>query len=192
MSREKPSERQTSGDAGHEVRSEPVYSLDDAGGDTDEAIKAAIVRDVVAHAERVTRAAELAKPMESYRARPMLLALLAIVSVAVAGYAYAARATWVFGPQLEQIPVAQREAHVRYAMYLTAGRILSFQDSTGSLPRTLREVGESWSGMSYQLDGSTFSLRARADSATPIEYRSTRDPRQFVGQAPDFLRERQP
>jgi hypothetical protein len=168
---------------------EPVYSLDDPD-ETDDSIKEAMVRDVVDHAARATRAAELARPMESYRARPMVLTLLAIFSLAVATYAYAARPSWVFGPQPDHMPLELRQAHVRYAMFLSAEAVLSFRDSAGGiLPRTLHQAGAAWPGMSYQADGAVFTLRARVDSATAIEYRSTRDPRAILGQATESLRE---
>jgi hypothetical protein len=187
-----PLKRPASGDARHEPVEEPVYSLDDAD-ETDDAIKEAMVREVVDHAARVTRAAELARPMESYRARPMVLTFLAIFSLAVASYAYAARPSWVFGPQQEHMPMEQRQAHVRYAMFLAAEAVLAFRDSAGGvLPRTLHQSGAAWPGMSYHPDAAEFTLRARVDSANVIEYRSTRDPRAFLGQATESLRERIP
>jgi hypothetical protein len=186
---EEPLKRPTSGDARHELPEPPVYSLDETG-ETDEALKDAIVREVVDHAARATRAAELARPMESYRARPMVLALLAIVALALASYTYVGRPSWVFGLEPEHMPMTQRQAHVRYAMYLAAERVLAFRDSAGGvLPRTLHQAGAAWPGMSYQVQGDSFALRARVDSATAIEYRSSRDPRSFLGQATESLRE---
>ena len=186
---EKPLKRPVAGDVRHEPVEEPVYNLDDAG-ETDDAIKDAIVREVVDHAARVTRAVELARPMESYRARPMVLALLAIISVTLASYTYVARPSWVFGLQAEHLPIEQRQAHVRYAMFLTAERVLAFRDSAGGvLPRTLHQVGAAWPGMTYRVEGDVFTLQARVDSTTAIEYRSSRDPRAFLGQAGESLRE---
>jgi len=185
--------RQKSGDAGHREPPEPVYSLDDVGEGTDEAVKEAIVREVVEHAERVNRDVELARPMESYRARPMVLALLAIVSISLAAYSYAARPAWVFGPDPNDRPFELREGQLRYAMFLAAERVLAHQDSTaGSLPRTLRETGETWPGMTYRVNDGVFELRAQVDSATPLTYRSTQDPRAFLGTARRFLREPEP
>jgi hypothetical protein len=185
--------RPKTGDVRHEAPEEPVYNLDDVGGETDEAVKQAIVREVVEHAERVKRDVELARPMESYRARPMVLALLAVVSLSLAVYSYVARPAWVFGPTPDHVPMAQREGHLRYAIFLAAERVLEYRElNSGSLPRTLREVGESWPGMSYHVDGETFELRARVDSTTPLVYRSTQDPRTFLGTSRRFLREREP
>jgi len=152
-----------------------------------------MVRDVVEHAARVTRAVQLAKPMESYRARPMLLALAAVASLIVATYAYVARAPWVFGPSPHHLQPAAREGHVRYAMFLTVARVLTFRDSTGNaLPRTLAQVGESWPGMSYHVQQDTFELRAHIDSSKAIVYRSTQDPAELAASATSFLRDRLP
>ena len=182
--------RPKSGDARHQEPEEPVYNLDDVGDEADEAVKQAIVREVVEHAERVNRDVELARPMESYRARPMVLALLAVVSVSLAAYSYLARPAWVFGPSPDQGPLVQREGYLRYAMFLAAERVLEYRESNaGSLPRTLLETGESWPGMSYHVSGETFELRARVDSAPPLVYQSTQDPRTFLGTARRFLRE---
>lgn len=186
---DEPLKRQTAGDARHEAVEEPAYNLDDMG-ETDDAIKDAIVREVVDHAARVTRAAELARPMESYRARPMVLTLLAIVAVTLATYTHIARPSWAFGVSPEHVPIEQRQAHVRYAMYLAAERVLAFRDSSGGvLPRTLHQAGAAWPGMSYHVQGDVFTLHARVDSATAIDYRSSRDPRDFLGQATESLRE---
>ena len=185
--------RPNSGDARHQEPEEPVYNLDDPGDETDEAVKQAIVREVVEHAERVNRDVELARPMESYRARPMVLALLAIISLSLAAYSYVARPAWVFGPAPGHVPMPQREGYLRYAMFLAAERVLDYrQANAGALPRTLREAGESWPGMSYHVEGEQFELHARVDSATPMVYRSTQDPRAFLGTARRFLREREP
>lgn len=189
---EEPLKRPVAGDVRHEPVEAPVYNLDDAG-ETDDAIKDAIVREVVDHAARVTRAVELARPMESYRARPMVLTLLAIVLLMLATYSYVARPAWVFGPDPARMPIEQRQAHVRYAMFLTAERVLAFRDSAGGvLPRTLHQAGAAWPGMTYGVEGDVFTLHARVDSATAIEYRSTRDPRGFLGQAGESLREALP
>jgi hypothetical protein len=188
---DKSSERQTPGDARHEVPDERVYSLDDVG-DTDDAGKEAMVRGVVDYATRLTLAVERTKPMESYRARPMVLALLALVSLSLAIWSYVARPAWVFGPGLSHFSVAQREGHMRYAMFLAAQRVLSYRDSAGGLPATLRETGEAWPGMSYRVNGAIFELTADGASGTRISYRSSQDPREFLGSAATLLRESAP
>lgn len=160
----------------------PAADLDD-----DEALKAQLLAEVVAHAKRETRAVMLAKVMESYGARPFIVTLLGLIALTITTYTYVARAEWVFGA-----PVAvseQREGHLRFAMFLTTQRLLAYRDSNqGTLPGSLLEVAEDWPGVTYRAFGDTlFELRAQGDSGQ-MTLRSDRDASAFVGLSPTALR----
>lgn len=142
--------------------------------ESNEDARAAAIAAVVEHAKRETLAVELARPMESYRGRPIVLALLAAASVALATYTYVARPAWVFGPDPAVAAAERRDAHLRYAMYLVAQRLTAWRDSHGgALPRTMREIGEDWTAITYRpLDGGAFELRSSASDGQPLVVRS--------------------
>lgn len=163
-------------------------SLAQASFGADEIEKQLALRDVMEYAVRVTRAVQLAKQMESYRGRPMLLALIAIPALVVALYAYAARPAWVFGPDPARLEPARQQAYTRFAMYLAAQRVEEYRVARGVLPGSLSETGEEWAGMSYRpLDATTFELSAPG-GAGEIVFRSDQPVTAFLGRSVSYLR----
>ena len=165
---------------------EEVHELTIPDEGQEELLKEQAIREVVEHAQRLTRAVELAKPMESWRARPFVLGIMAAISVAVAGYSWVARPAWVFGPDPAAAPAPRQDAHARFAMYLVATRIAAHRQARGALPGSLRETGDHWTGFSYRVvDSASFELR----SASPdITFRSTDAPGAFLGASAGQLR----
>jgi hypothetical protein len=158
-----------------------------------ERLKAAAIREVVEAAERTTRAVQMAKPMESYRARPIVLAALAIPALLLCLYTYLARPEWVFGPGPAAALTPRGEGHLRFATFLVAQRVFAFRDSTGGLPRTLAEVREQWPEIQYRLiDDSRFELRAQVPGGRPIVFRSDEDPVNLMRNGQASLRIQQP
>ena len=156
--------------------------------DDDEALKAQLLAEVVAHAKRETRAVMLAKTIESFKSRPFIVAAIALITLAVTVYSYTSRAEWVFGA-----PVAvsgQRESHLRFAMFLAMQRVVSYRDANqGQFPGSLVEVQEDWPGVTYRVRGDTLvELEAQDDSGQVMTLRSDRDARAFVGLSPNGLR----
>jgi hypothetical protein len=146
------------------------------------------IRDVMEYAVRETRAVQLAKLMQSYSSRPILLALIAVPSLIVALYAYAARPDWVFGPDQVRMQPVRKQAYAKFAMYLAAQKVETYRASQGRLPGSLGELGEDWPGMSYRaLSFTTFELTVRGDSGE-IALQSDRPVRAFLGSSPTFLR----
>ncbi len=156
--------------------------------DDDEALKAQLLADVVAHAKRETRAVMLAKAMESFKTRPFIVAAIALVMAVVTAYSYLSRAEWVFGPPAAVS--AHRESHLRFAMFLTMQRLTDYRVANqGALPGSLLEVGEDWPGITYRAIGdSLFELQAQGDSGQVMSLRSDRDARAFVDLSPAALR----
>ena len=155
--------------------------------DDDEALKAQLLAEVVAHAKRETRAVMMAKAMESFKSRPFIVAAIALMTLGVTAYSYATRAEWVFGA-----PVAaseQRESHLRFAMFLAMQRVAAYHATNQVFPGSLSEVQEDWPGVSYRVSGDTLvELQARDDSGQVMTLRSDRDARAFVGLSPTALR----
>jgi hypothetical protein len=142
--------------------------------DVDDIEKLEAIRDVMEYAAHVTIQTALAKPMRSVRARPIGLAILAVLSLAVAAFTFVAEPDWVFGPAPTGAAVEEQDAHLRYAMFLAAQRIESLRDSTtGEAPASLAAIGEDWSGFGYQvLELGDFELRGRLASGDDIVYKS--------------------
>jgi hypothetical protein len=141
--------------------------------DVDDIQKLEAIRDVMDYAARVTIQTALAKPMRSIRARPIALGILALMSLAVTAFAFLAEPDWVFGPAPAGASAEERDAHLRYAMFLAAQRIESLRDSTGEAPPSLQAIGEDWSGLSYQpMELGGFELRGRTAAGDEIVFKS--------------------
>jgi hypothetical protein len=156
--------------------------------DDDEALKAQLLADVVAHAKRETRAVMMAKAIESFKTRPFIVAAVALMTLAVTAYSYTTRAEWVFGAPVAAS--AQREGHLRFAMFLAMQRVVAYRDANqGLLPGSLLEVQEDWPGVTYRVSGDTLiELQSQGDSGQVMTLRSDRDARAFVGLSPNALR----
>ncbi|MES2306016.1 MAG: hypothetical protein V4558_10925 [Gemmatimonadota bacterium] len=79
------------------------------------------------------------------------LLLFIVAAWAFIGYVWIARPAFLF----EQQPAAaltpvQREARLRYAIYLQRARIDAFKAQNGRLPESLRETGPVESGVQYE------------------------------------------
>jgi len=166
----------------------PAVPLPKAELDEDEALKAQLLADVVAHAQRETRAVMMAKAIESFKSRPFIVAFIALWTLVITVYSYTTRAEWVFGA-----PVAasmQRESHLRFAMFLAMQRLVAYREANqGALPANLLEVQEDWPGVTYRAIGDTLiELEALDNKGEPMTLRSDRDARAFVGLSPTALR----
>lgn len=165
----------------------PTQAIRDAELDADELLKQQLLAEVVQHAKRETRAVMLAKAMESFKTRPFIVMLLALLTVAVTAYTYVTRADWVFGAPV--VASAQREGHLRFAMFLAEQRVTAYRETNLVLPGSLQEIGEDWPGVTYRAFGdSLFELTAQSDSGTVMTLRSDRDARAFVGLGSTALR----
>lgn len=153
--------------------------------DDDERLRA--IQEVVAHAKRVEIEVARAKPIESVPVRPFVLAALALPLLVITAYSWGARSAWLFGVAPTSRSVAVREAHLRYAMYLTAERVEAMRDSTGVLPTT---VSDAWPTITYRAAGdSGYVLRGADTVAGALTLTSSEDPRAFLGDAAVALRE---
>ena len=163
------------------------------GGETaDDLEKAQAIRDVMEHAVNQTLAVALAKEMKSWRARPIILAFLALVSVSLCAYTLVAEADWAYGPDPAAVSVAKREADLRLAMFLIAVRVEEHRAANGVLPGSLAQVGE-WPGIEYRVtDSVSYALVGRDSLAGELSLRSIDSPSSFLGRSRDYLREPAP
>ena len=159
--------------------------------DQDEVEKQLALRDVMEHAVRQTRAVATAKPMQSYRSRPIVLAVVAIATSLACAFVLIARPDSVYGPDPAKVPGAQREAYTRFAMYLTTQRVMEYREAYRRLPESLEAMGESWEGISYRvLNDSVFELRALGDSGKALVVRSDQRLDPFLGTSLTMIRRR--
>lgn len=158
--------------------------------DADELEKQAALKDVMDHAVRHTRAVTMAKPMVSYRARPIVLGALAALTMAFSVYVRVAKPDFIWGPDPAKLPAAQRDAGLRFGMFLLGQRIEQYRAARGAYPPSLDYLDATWAGMTYRvLNDSTFEIRTRGDTADVV-FRSDLPVDRFLGQSVNIIRPR--
>lgn len=79
------------------------------------------------------------------------LTLFIVVAWAFVAYVWIARPAFLFeGPTPTETTASQREARLRYAVYLQRGRVAAYRTEHGRLPETLREAGPVEEGVEYE------------------------------------------
>lgn len=151
--------------------------------------KAEAIRDVLQHAASMAQEVALAKEMKSWPVRPITLAVLATLSLALSAYTFVGEPDWAFGPDPASVTPARHDAHLRFAMVLAAERVEAFRAATGALPATLAEVAEDWADLEYEPADSTFVLRAPSATGEAIVLESAADLKAFLGDSRRQLRE---
>ena len=117
---------------------------------------------------------------EIRRKKTVRLAALGVVLAIALVLAFAPPA-WILPPAQPTPSATEREAGVRFAIFLQAQQIEQFRGTRGRLPSTLEEAGQPVPGVVYLVSGSTYQLRSVADQA--IAYNSTDSLYAFLGQS---------
>ncbi|MEO5798459.1 MAG: hypothetical protein ABIZ70_03555 [Gemmatimonadales bacterium] len=79
------------------------------------------------------------------------LLLFIVAAWAFIGYVWIARPAFIYEQQpAAALTPAQREARLRYAIYLQRARVDAFRTEHGRLPESLRETGAVESGVEYE------------------------------------------
>ena len=87
---------------------------------------------------------------------------------------------WILPAPQPRPTAAEREASIRFSIFLQAQQIEHFRASRGRLPATLEEAGQPLPGVAYLVNsGSTYQLRSTQDQA--ISYSSTDSLYAFLG-----------
>jgi hypothetical protein len=87
---------------------------------------------------------------------------------------------WILPPPVPTPTPAEREASIRFAMYLQAQQIEHFRATRGRLPSQSGEAGPPLPGVQYiVLGGASYQLRSTTDST--IRYNSTDSLLAFLG-----------
>ena len=169
---------------------QPLTTSEDAA---EELEKAKAILDVVQHSARFTRAVALAKPIESFRGRTIIMAAIAVPVFVLTVFVYVARPAWVFGADPAPRSIERREAYQRFVMSLVAHRLDYYRwTNNGQLPQTLTQVGEEWPGIGYTVvdrEQGIYELHGTGVLAEPIMYRSNQALDEFLGGSTRFLRD---
>ncbi|MBM3907756.1 MAG: hypothetical protein FJ363_06740 [Gemmatimonadetes bacterium] len=104
---------------------------------------------------------------------PLLRAVNAGLTVAIAGWMLFAPPPWLPRLQTPARPAEQRVVALRLTLALDAARIIAFRDAVGRLPETLAEAGgDVRNGVRYVVvDADRFTLAA-SDGAASVTYDS--------------------
>lgn len=157
----------------------------------DDVAKQLALRDVMEYAVRVTRETVEAKPMKSWRSRPIVLTAVASLSVVLCTYTFLGRPEWIYGPDPVRLEPVRRDAYLRYALYLTSQRVAEYRSRRGALPASLAEAGPAWAGITYRvISDSVFELRVAPDSGIAIVFRSDQSLPDFLGASLPLIRPR--
>jgi len=88
---------------------------------------------------------------------------------------------WVLPPPQPTPTAIEREAGIRFAIYLQAQQIENFRTMRGRLPSQSSEAGQPIPGVQYHLSGTSYQLRSTADSS--IRYDSSDSLNAFLGES---------
>lgn len=115
------------------------------------------------------------------RKRTTRLSVLGITLVIALVLAFRPPA-WILPPPLPTPTAAEREASIRFALYLQAQQVEHFRATRGKIPSQLAEAGHPLPGIQYTaLSGTTYRLRSTVDST--IQYTSTDSLNTFLGES---------
>lgn len=100
------------------------------------ALEDAVRNAVATHAERTTT------PVAAMSSRSQMpLAVAILLGWALIGYIWLAEPAFIFGPTgATEVPAAEREARLRFGMYLQHQEIVAFTRDSGRLPHSLGEL----------------------------------------------------
>lgn len=89
---------------------------------------------------------------------------------------------WLLPPPQPTPTASEREAGIRFAMYLQAQQIEHFRATRGRLPSQSSEAGQPIPGVQYLvISGTRYQLRSTADSS--IRYNSSDSLNAFLGES---------
>lgn len=126
--------------------------------------------------------------LEGQRRRQRRLLTLVAVGWALLLWLWVARPAAVFSPlRPPDGTPAQRDAALRYALYLQAARLEAFKAEHGHLPATLDEIEVVEKGLHYVGSGNDWALRGAAGTVE-LELTSRMSADSFLGRSLDRLR----
>jgi hypothetical protein len=156
-----------------------------AGGRAD-VERAMLLRDVMDHAVEVEKETARRSPRKESHARAIALGTVCALLLVVSAYAWIARPEFIWGPRPTPVPPVQKEAGLRFAMFLLSQRIKAYRDAAGEYPPSLTALGDSLSGVAYVRSGNVFELRA-TENGKQIVLRSDQPADAFLGNSANII-----
>lgn len=148
--------------------------------------RAMLLRDVMDHAVEVEKEAARRTTRKDSHARAITLGTVGALLLVVSAYSWMARPEFIWGPRPTPLPPVQREAGLRFAMFLLSQRIKAYRDASGAYPPALSAIGDSVSGVTYVISGNVFELRA-TENGKPIVLRSDQSADAFLGNSANVI-----
>ena len=114
------------------------------------------------------------------RKRTTRLTIMSIVLVITLVLAFKPPA-WLLPPPQPTPTATEREAGIRFAIYLQAQQIEHFRTTRGRLPSQSSEAGQPVPGVQYLVSGTSYQIRSTVDSS--IRYNSSDSLNAFLGES---------
>lgn len=152
----------------------------------DQALEDAMRETIAAH----TRRAEEPPPPPPPRRAVLRIALI-LAGWATIGWIWLARPAAIFGPtQAGEVPVAEREARLRFAVYLRHEDLVAFRNDSGRLPHSLDELGaEDPEGVTLTYDPEGAWTLEGTDQELKVRLVERMSADSFLGRSLDLLRQ---
>jgi hypothetical protein len=148
--------------------------------------RAMLLRDVMDHAVKTEKETARRTTRKPSHARVVALGIVGALVLALSAYSWIARPEFIWGPRPTPLPAAQREAGLRFAMFLLSQRIKAYRDAGGGYPPSLSAIGDSLAGVTYSVSGNVFELRA-TENGKPIVLRSDQSADAFLGNSTNII-----
>lgn len=150
--------------------------------------RAKALRDVMTHAVEVEKETRKSSgPPKAGPGRKIAIAL-SVPGLLFSLFSVIVRPEFIWGPKATNVPAAERDANLRFTMFLLGQRIRSFRHANGRLPATLATLGETPPGISYSILSDTVFQLTGDDGGKVLVLRSDAPVAEFLGDAARRLR----
>ena len=149
--------------------------------------RAEALRDVMSHAVEVEKEVRKKTELRQGPGRTIAVAI-SVPALLFCAFSFIVRPEFIWGPKVAAMAPAERDANIRFTMFLLGQRIRSFRAAHGQLPASLEAVGERPSGIAYAVVSDTVFQLTADDAGKPLVLRSDAPTAEFLGDAARRLR----
>lgn len=149
--------------------------------------RAEALRDVMTHAVEVEK--EVRKTVGPPRSSRRTVAIaISVPALLFCVFSLVFTPEFIWGPTTVALAPAERDANLRFTMFLLAQRIRSYRAANGRLPASLEAVGESPTGIAYAVVSDTVFQLTGEEAGQQLVLRSDAPASEFLGDAARRLR----